>query len=210
MLAAMFVPLALGSAYVHALDLTIDPTEPSCEDPITFHVHGDFPDLCWSVTHIDFVVDGTNLGFIIYAVDSWEPGLNCSDAIYHYSSTETVDPLPTGSYMAFAREEVISLRIPEGDSVAFPFMACCEEPPMPVTDLVLEKIWLGRYVRFTWTDTTDAETYDLYRDVLPQGSFDWHVGTTTTGVTGIDLPLTSETTFYLLSTTNVCGEGPLH
>jgi len=192
-----------------AVSITVEPEAPSCDEQVTISVIGNLSDLCWVVTDIEFVVDGTNLGFVIHALDHWEPGSNCSAAIYSYSDSVTIGPLPSGSFIAYALEIRESLRDPGETYVWTPFEACCEQPPLAVTDLELSKIPAGPFIdwlRFTWTDPMGAELYHLYKDVSPQGDFDEYVRTVTSGDPGIDRLLTPETTFYLISTTNSCSD----
>ncbi len=126
--------------------------------------------------------------------------------LVEYSASEIIGPLPSGSYTAFAWESVVSLRLDQGEFVVFPLDACCPGTEAPVTDLRLQKINDGNGVGFTWTDVLGATEYNLYGDVEPDGAFDHQLGSSTTGTTGIDLPVQAAA-FFLLTPGSACGGG---
>ncbi len=207
-LGAAFLICALSStAAVAVVGLTVTPSEPTCGQSILFEVSGYFPDGCWEVTDIDFSISNNALGFIVYAVDHWQPGYACTEAIIPYASSELVEPLPSGSYWAFAYESVQSLRVPEGDSVGFLLPACCPGTEAPVTDLRLEKIENGR-LRFIWSDVPGASQYHLYGDDVPDGDFEIELGSTLNLF--LEFSPSQLPEFFLLSHSSVCGESSKH
>ena len=199
--------IAAGAAEAGIGVFTVEPSEPGCDEQMTFHVVGNFGDGCWSVTDIDFVSGNESLGFIIYAVDGWQPGGNCSTVIVEYSKTEVVDPPPSGKYWGLAVENVQSLR-EEGDQAFVPVLACCTGNEASVTDLRLEKANGGATLRFTWTNVPGAENFHLYGGDAPDGLFDSQL--TSTPSLAIELPLAHLPAYFLLSQSSECGEGSRH
>ena len=180
------------------------PPEPGCEPSITFEVVGYFPDGCWEVTGIEFTTDNDALGFVIHAVDHWQPGTYCTLALVEYWSSEVIETPPSGNYWAVAVESVQSLRDPQGDSIYFPLLVCCPGTEAPVTDLRLEKVNDGARLRFTWSDVPGAETYHLFGDDVPDGTFEIELGRTTDFSLELDTaPLPG---FFLLSQSSACNE----
>jgi hypothetical protein len=208
---AVFILTAAAAwtgAAAYITGFTVTPSEPACDEEVILAVQGWFPDLCYHVTGHEVVTVGNDLWLVVHVVDMWP--LACGLAILEYSVLEFLEPLEPGFYTALAWEDVTSQRIPDGDTVWIPFLACCENPPEEVNDLRLQVIHGGQGLRFTWTDTPWSEAYHLYSDVLPYGIFSEPAGTATTGVTGIDFPLPEDTTYFLLASSNGCGEGPKH
>lgn len=199
--------VAQGSALAGIGVFTVEPSEPGCDEQMTFHVAGGWGDGCWSVTDIEFFTDAEFLGFIIYAVDGWTPETRCPAVIVDYAATEVVDPPPSGKYWGLAVENVQSLR-EEGDQVFVPVLACCPGNEAPVTDLRLEKINGGMTVRFTWSNVPGAENFHLYGDDEPDGPFDEQLASTVSFFT--DLSLAHIPGFFLLSQSSECGESSKH
>ncbi len=205
----VIISVAVCGSAVAGIDVfTVDPSEPTCDEQMTFHVAGSFGDGCWEVTSIDFFYSDESLGFIIYAVDHWEPGVNCTDALITYSATEVVDPPASGSYYGLAVENIESLRIENGDQAFVPVLACCPGNEAPVTDLRLNKVHDGTRLQFTWSNVPGAESFHLYGDDEPDGPFAMQLGTTSNF--SMELPTALLPGFFLLSQSSACGEGPKH
>jgi hypothetical protein len=85
----------------------------------------------------------------------------------------------------------------------------CLDPPGLVTDLQVEAINAGADLRLTWTDTTHADSYVVFEDLLPDGGFETQTGTAAGGAAGLTTPTPAATTYYLVAGSNAsCGAGP--
>lgn len=60
----------------------------------------------------------------------------------------------------------------------------------------------------TWTNVDDADSYIVYEDVSPQGTFQTVTGSATDGTIGLPVTLPVNDTYYKIAATNSCGTGP--
>jgi len=211
-LAGLLVAAATPAALGWIDSLTLDPEVPICAETFEITLEGAFQDLCWELIGIEFIIDGSNLEFVITGVDHALPDSYCQFMELEYGAQETVGPLPGGTYTLSAREEITSIRVPEGDTVSFDFTVECGPVPGPVTGLRVETLKGDGKTRFTWTDVPGATEYTLYVDDAPGSNFATPIGTATTGVTGIDLEMSPPgidgLECFLVAARNVYGEGP--
>ena len=78
-----------------------------------------------------------------------------------------------------------------------------------VANLRLQKINSGANLKLTWNNTTNATDYVLYEENVADGTFTTSTATSTSGVTGITIPMPSVNKFYLVAGRNAtCGVGP--
>jgi len=85
----------------------------------------------------------------------------------------------------------------------------CTPGPEAVRNLMVTVTGGGSELQVSWTDTPDSVAYDLYESGVPLEPFTGPVGSSTSGVMGVRLPLPSDDRFYLLTSTSpACGEGP--
>ena len=92
MLAILAAALPATQAFITHMEVT--PPAPGCDDAITFSIEGYFPDLCWQVEEIEYLVVDNVHWFVVHAVDHWFPGAGCLLAIVEYSAEQTIEPLP--------------------------------------------------------------------------------------------------------------------
>lgn len=190
-------------------ELTVDPASPGCDDEVRVSVQGWFPDTCFLVTGIDTLVQGNTIWFLINAFEYTGPG-GCLLMIVEYEAQHSLGTLPEGDYVLAAQELVDPTQTGETDSV--PFTVCCTPAPGPVDELTLAKIEGDGQIRFTWNDVAGATEYALYLHDDPDGEFTEGIGSTTSGVTGIDLlppdGTAGEPQFFLVTAKNGCAESP--
>ncbi len=75
----------------------------------------------------------------------------------------------------------------------------------------IENLTLGRSgstLSFYWNDTPAAVDYVVYQDLSAQGGFLVPIGTSTSGVTGLTIPMPFGNRYYLVAGRNGCGTGP--
>ena len=83
------------------------------------------------------------------------------------------------------------------------------QAPGAVTGLTLQRVNGGTSLKFTWSNTTNAVDYALFADTTSGGSFASQIGTSTSGTTGLTIPMPSGNRFYLVAGRNgACGVGP--
>jgi hypothetical protein len=85
----------------------------------------------------------------------------------------------------------------------------CAPPPGSASRLRLDKIGGGAAIRLTWTDAPNTDSYWLFEDQSPNGSFDALMGSAASGAVGIQVPSPAGSEFFLVSGSNaICGAGP--
>ena len=83
----------------------------------------------------------------------------------------------------------------------------CTEP-LETEKLVAKKSPDGATLTFLWQAALYADDYLLYQDASPDGAFGIIVGTAPDGDTGVTLPVTTASRYYLVAGRNDCGIGP--
>ena len=85
-----------------------------------------------------------------------------------------------------------------------------EPPPPAVMDLAVQTENGGAMLRFTWTAAAGATDYVVRSDLAPDGGFPVVVGSASDPATGLSVPMTADTEFFLVAARNqACGDGPL-
>src|SRR5207244_11338838 len=83
--------------------------------------------------------------------------------------------------------------------------------PGTVTSLGVEKVGGGTSLRFTWSNTTNADDYVIVQDADPNGLFSVVAGSSTDGSTGLTIPMPAGSQFFLAAgRSSACGIGPKH
>jgi hypothetical protein len=120
-LATVLLSMA-GVSAAAIYSVTIAPTNPTEDDPITITVAGWFGDGCWSISSFDCgtPVDG-QISFDVCALDAWLPGGDCTQMMVPYSSACAYDQLVAGHYVVTVTEHHESLRAPVPDVVVTDF-----------------------------------------------------------------------------------------
>lgn len=81
--------------------------------------------------------------------------------------------------------------------------------PVPSSPSGLEVVREGTNLHFTWDNVTGATDYVVREDAAPSGTFAAITGTSTSGDTGLAVPMTLGTRFYQVAARNACGESPV-
>ena len=84
----------------------------------------------------------------------------------------------------------------------------CAPPPGPARHLQVDKIDGGTELRLTWEDAPSADSYVLFTDHAPSGSFNATAGSAASGAPGLDVTMPSGTEFFIVAGSNAaCGIG---
>ena len=93
----------LGTVQAHAQWVpgwcTVTPEEPTCSEPVTIEMGGEWPNSCIP-NGSGITVDGEEIHFT--AVHDYEPGTACAQAFTAWSLAEDVGPLEPGTYTVYA------------------------------------------------------------------------------------------------------------
>jgi cysteine-rich repeat protein len=205
---ALLVPACSASALANIASLTVTPEAPACDEEVTLTVAGWMPDGCHVLTGFEQIWWEGDPALVAH-VDH-HVGVNCDQVITPYSHSESFGTQPIGSHSSLAYEYVTIVggsndgQTYYGDSVWAPFTVSCPPVPSPVENLLLEKD--GVSLRFTWDETTCAETYRLFADATADGSFD--TGLSSSAGPAVSIPLFTQWKFFLVGASNGCGDGP--
>ncbi|HET8946488.1 MAG TPA: hypothetical protein VFQ07_05860 [Candidatus Polarisedimenticolia bacterium] len=117
--------------------------------------------------------------------------------------------LAAGSYVYTQR-----LDCPGGVTVESPAptLTVVASPPARVGDtLTVDASTATTTMTFHWSDIAGATGYNVLADVVPNGSFPYNIGTSTSGVAGATTYLyTNDALFFRIQAVNVCGGGPIN
>ena len=82
---------------------------------------------------------------------------------------------------------------------------------VPPSTFILKKINGGLDILMNWNDVSGAESYPVFSDSNPAGSFANEVGTAVSGVSGLTVSMPGASiVYYLVAGANdTCGVGPL-
>jgi hypothetical protein len=85
----------------------------------------------------------------------------------------------------------------------------CLPIPGPIADLGVAPAGGITELHLTWSDVADAEDYVVFEDGSAGGSFQTITGTSTSGSTGLTIPMPGSLTYYTVHGRNAsCGIGP--
>lgn len=126
------------------------------------------------------------------------------------TSTLTIDPVATahaGSYDCFVTDHCDPAQMHTSTSSSLTVVG----KPGSVADLRLEKTGGGASIRLTWTNDPSSQDYVVLQDASPSGSFVTQAGSSSSGATGVTIPMPGGNLYYLVAGRNTtCGLGPSH
>jgi hypothetical protein len=87
----------------------------------------------------------------------------------------------------------------------------CAPMPGAASNLRLSTSNGGEALQLTWDDATDADSYVVFSDTSPDGTFNTVAGTAQSGIPGSTVGMPPGIEFYLVAGSNTsCGVGPKH
>lgn len=134
---------------------------------------------------------------------------------YELVALRTFDAFVTTSADPSARLPVYDRRLglfngmqAPGGGMAFVNPAGCGAAPVAVGPTLMES-QVPAGIHFSWADVPGATTYRLYQDTVASGTFSAVAGVSSSGVTGLDLPMpAAPLVFFRMAAASCGGESP--